>query len=105
MSNRSGLFWSAVFALLLLLGASASAASPAAVSDAREARILQWIEEAVSGWFGRFSFDPLLGIRGGSAAPPLDPPTEPVPISSAEPVEPTNSEPAAEGGPHWDPDG
>jgi hypothetical protein len=44
-------------------------------------------------------------VRGGSTAVPSDPPDEPTPATSAEPIEPTSSEPAAEDGPHWDPDG
>lgn len=105
MSNRSGPFRRAVFAVLLLLGASAVAGSPAASPGRREAGLFERVELAVSGWLERLPFGTLFGVRGASGTSPTDPPAEPAPTSSTEPAEPINGEPANDGLPHWDPNG
>lgn len=104
MRNRSGPLRRAVLAVLLLLGASTVAASPAAPQGRDdEAGFFQRVEQAVGVWLVRLAFGG--DVRGGSTAVPSDPPDEPTPATSAEPIEPPSSEPAAEDGPHWDPDG
>lgn len=100
MRNRSGPFGRTVLAVLLLLGASTVAASPAAPQGRDEAGFFQRVEQAVGVWLVRLAFG-----GGGSTAVPSEPSDEPTPATSAEPIEPTSSEPAAEDGPHWDPDG
>lgn len=105
MGNRSRSLRTAVLAALLLVGASVVAATPASTPDSDKTGFFERVERALGAWRTLLPFGGLRGVKQNSTTPQIGPATEPVPTSSTAPAVPPSAQPAAEDGPHWDPNG